>query len=164
MDEIWKSFFNQLFHVAEDAMSNRKIPYEDLVDQEAYIYWALIGGTILRTIENSMEEKDGIRLATGRLITSENCPDKHKTMFKLMLEVKNNYPTNKHAQWTLQQMVLYASSKRKVVTRLEKSHIVELRRMSAQINRISIHISQQQIFREKINDTLEILLSMYREI
>lgn len=164
MDYLWESFFNQLFHVAEDAMANRKIPYEDLVDQEPYIYWSLIGATIVKTIENSLEEAKGIRLAAGKVITEHTCPKEHQAMFRLMMQAKENYPSNQYARWTLEQLVLYASSKRKVVTRLSPDELLGLRRLSAEINRISIHISQEKVFRERIEEDLLLLLSLYREV
>jgi len=164
MDRVWTSYFNALFAVTEEAIESRKIPLDDLRQQEPYIFFGLTGATVLRCVVNSLKEPQGIRLAVGLTMLPESCPVEHKEMLNIMLALKQRIPRDIEYQWLLEQMILYGNSEHKVVTRIQETYIPGLKQIAAQIQAVSIHITQQHFFQSQFQSMLELILSLYREI
>lgn len=163
MDAIWTSFFNQVFCIAEDALASRKIPREDWVNEEPYLYLGLIGATVLHCVKRSRHH-EGIRLASGVTITTLACPAEHRPLFEVMMQLKGRLPDENEELWVLEQLVLYGQSEHKVITKINPLCLPELNGLAATIQRVSIHVSQQAFFQAQFKGMAELLLSLYREL
>lgn len=173
MDDVWLSFFNQVFLIAEEAVKSCKIPLSDVRQQEPYLYLSLIGATLLQCVVRSARRRrrssrsaadDVLVLAADREIRVLQLPDVHRPAFELLNALKAQLPQDPDDLWCLEQMLLYGQSERKVVTALAEDTVVALRRQASVIQTVAIHISQQPMFREQFQHVLALLVDLYREL
>ena len=64
----------------------------------------------------------------------------------------------------LQQLVLYGQSEHKIVTKLAPCRIPALNAVAAEVQRVSIYVTQQPMFKSQMKDILELLFSVYRQL
>lgn len=167
MDQVWSSFFNQVFLIAEEAVRSCKVPLSDVRQQEPYLYLSLIGATVLKCVIRSASHyphDDVLVLAADHRIRVSQLPEVHRPAFHLLNELKARLPQQPDDLWCLEQMILYGQSERKVVTAAAEDKVVELRRQASVLQNVAIHISQQPMFREQFQHVLALLVDVYREI
>lgn len=158
---LWTSFFNQVFAIAEDAVSNRKIPMRDLEEEEPYVFLALIGSTVLACLERpvSSEDAGSFQLAAGLKVDLTTLHPDHRETFLKMRAIRQSLSTvSQEGLWCLQQLVLYGNSNHKVVTKLADSQVLLLRRIAADIQSVAIYISQQRVFLQQFASVPKLLL------
>ena len=166
MERIWAAFFNQVFAIAEDAVRSRKVPLEDVREEEPYLFLGLIGATVLQCVVRSSKTRDKtLLLADGAEgLQAHLIAPHHHAALAVMQQLVHVVPRNHDHLWCLEQLVLYGQSEHKVVTALDDATLVDLRRLAASIQTVALHVSQQPVFRQKFPDVMGLLLGLYREV
>ncbi len=71
-EAIWQSVLNRCFIVAEEAIQAGLIQVVEVEDEEPFLYFGLIGATVLDALQRSMPlPPDHIALATQRTVSTE---------------------------------------------------------------------------------------------
>lgn len=146
VNDIWKSFFNSCYITSNKLIENKLVSIEKLRNKEHYLYLEILSITIIETIIKSINI-DGIQLDINNIITDDNCPGEHKSMYRGMIGIKNmitglNYEL-------LKKLLLH----KKTECDLEYMKVVSA------VSNISIIISQIPIFKVQIKKIISLLLN-----
>src|SRR5438552_3522603 len=88
LDDVWISFFNRAFEIAETCRSENLLSAEDCVRKAGVLYFTLPAVTVLDGLLRSLHIADGVSLAIGRVLTSATCPPKYRAMLSALESIK----------------------------------------------------------------------------
>jgi len=164
MDELWVSFFNMCYETAEDAARHAWISLQDVEDSEPYLFWGLTGKTVLEAVFRS-ENRNGIQMAIGNILTVQNCPPQHHTLYHGLEKVKDMVKALKldaQGRDELRKLVLYGNSEREFKSNLTPTQHTAYNRVAGAIQSISIQVSQLSFFKQQFQNIFNLLVICLR--
>ena len=131
MDRLWVSFYNACFSSAEEAVQLGWIPLEDVKDTEPYLIWGITGKTVLEA-KQMVNDLSLDQLRDTKLLRDE-----------------------------LRKTVLLANSEKESKCNLPDDLQIQFNRVAAQIQTVSICLSQLPFFKEHFQNIFNLLILVF---
>ena len=87
---IWDSFFVIAYELSMRCLSLGVLVVDDFVELEPFLFIGLPSLVLVEAVHRSMDH-EGFILATGTVVTAENCPDEVKHMFHAVARFKKMF-------------------------------------------------------------------------
>ena len=170
-DVIWQSFFDRAYELSFQCLKLGVLVLEDYADLEPFLFIGLPSLVLVEAVHRSID-CEGIVLATGIVVTAENCPLEQTKLFYTIDQFKKQFSElhlNTYELCLLKLNLLFASACNKappapIASRVEAKRIVQINCISSEVNAVSILISQMPIFKDKFARVLARVLEEVIEI
>ena len=170
-DVIWQSFFDRAYELSFQCLNLGVLVLEDFSNLEPFMFIGLPSLVLVEAVHRSIDY-EGIILATGIVVTAENCPGEITKLFHTIDRFKKNFSElglNTHELCLLKLNLLFASACDKappapIANHVEADRIVQINSISAEVSGVSILISQMPIFKDKFGRVLARVLEEVVEI
>ena len=170
-DVIWQSFFDRAYELSFQCLNLGVLVLEDFADLDPFLFIGLPSLVLIEAVHRSVDY-EGIMLATGVVVTAENCPEELTKLFHSIDLFKKKFSDLRLDTYELcliKLNLLFASACDKappvpITTRVEASRIVQINVISSEVNGISILISQMPIFKDKFGRVFARVLEEVIEI
>jgi hypothetical protein len=167
LDAVWSAVLNRTYEVGEAAIGEGLVPAQDVHDQEPYLYFGLVGATILDALKRSMGKgADGVELATGRVITLSTCPAELVPLMKVLVHIKGLL--FKHAvtapEWlALRQAILWshADGRPDPMAKIPAARVPALNSIVAAMLSVCSQVTQLDYFKQNFAAVLNLLAAAH---
>ncbi len=129
---------------------------EHLVDQDAFIFFALSGLTILSSVKSSLDNT-GIWLQNGGIVTEQNCPPAYVPLFKHLILIKQKYKSLNLTpdQSKLVKLCVINDPDLVIPEHLKPLQTPQVMSLVSTITDLAINISAIGHFKEVLNDVIK---------
>lgn len=159
LGDIWRAFFQQCVVCGSNALQQKLITKEDVIDQEPYLFIGLSGLCLLECVFRSISLRapsDAVLFADGRLVSRDSIPseDGALQLFSALLALKGRISqtslTNERCD-RLRYLVLHAEG--------DAKGDAELTQVGSLLQEISTDISQLPFYRAHFLEVVNKLAS-----
>jgi hypothetical protein len=168
IDTIRQTFYNlmvdEVFSSGDVNAEGRSplIRKEHLIDQDAFIFFALSGLTILSSVKSSLDNK-GIWLQNGAIVTELNCPPSYQPLFKHLIQIKQKYKSLGVTpnQFQLIKICVVNDPDLVIPDQLKILQTPQLMSLVSTITDLAINISAIAHFKEVLNDVIKYCIDAF---
>ena len=168
---IWDSFFVIAYELSMRCLSLGVLVVDDFTELEPFLFIGLPSLVLVEAVHRSMD-CEGIVLATGTVVTAENCPDEVMNMFHAIARFKKMFSElelNSFELSWLKLNLLFATSSDKtppveITKRVSPDRMERINAIRSEVVGVSILLTQMLTFKNKIGKVISRVLQEFTEI
>ena len=168
---IWDSFFVIAYELSMRCLYLGVLMVDDFTELEPFLFIGLPSLVLVEAVHRSMDH-EGIVLATGIVVTAENCPDEVRDMFHAIARFKKLFSElelNSFELSWLKLTLLFATSSEKappveIGKRVSADRMERVNAIRSEVIGVSILLTQMLIFKDKFGKIISRVIQEVMEI